>query len=286
MTRRRRRHRKLRSCLVTASLVVAGSLPTIGTADAESNAEAPAFDCPAPESFPAAGSPRDANPVPYEVPFSGTLDGGVLRVGSLGVQAVIGPIDAKFCGHLTLPDESGEVANDEIDITDNPIPVNAGIMGLQIFGAYVQVKGHITAMIDPHAAASGGLNIDLSTTIDATLVPTVSALGQLGLQIPLSEAICSGEAGPIPLTTLKSGRLQGQPITGPLTGGSAVVVSNDFVFPAFTPTAPEVTTVPPPPKGDCVGAATSAVNLILGLPNPAGVATFVAPASFSIHLDQ
>lgn len=288
LTLRKRRRPRVPACIAATIITITGAVaelgPTAGAADARPVAAAPPFACPAPESYPPAGLPRSANPVPYEIPFSGTLNGGVLRVGST-IQAVVGPIDAKFCGRFSLPSETGQARADQIEITDNPIPVSVAVMGVQIIGAYAQVTGAVTASLDPVAAPSGGLNIDLSTTVDATLVPDVALLGQIGLQIPLDGAICSGKAGPIPATTRRSGKLQGQPITGPITGGRAVVVSNEFVFPAYQPTNQEANTTPPPPKGTCSPAVAAFFNQLLGLPNPPGVDSFSAPASFAIHVN-
>lgn len=122
-----------------------------------------------PEQFPAAGAPRSAALVPYEIPFTATLGpstdvpnlgGGYLEIHSPSSPFVVtmggpvslsaggtykGSIQASACGRLVLPNENGGIAgnpgygsatNGNTDqynnnfVFNNPISVTVGLPGL------------------------------------------------------------------------------------------------------------------------------------------------------------
>jgi hypothetical protein len=84
----------------------------------------------------------------------------------------------------------------------------------------------------------------------------------------------------------------GQPVTGPITAGTATLVANDFPVAAVDPNTP-----PSPfshglydakatPSTLCTPGNAALFNSLLGLPSPAGANTFYAPGTFAIHTNQ
>ena len=183
------------TALTVATLTCAGSA-SVAMASTSPGPSIPGLDCP-PEQFPAAGTPRNAASVPYEIPFTATLGqkdpsgvdmGGYLQVSNSLVTVTLGgPIEydattqqqygsvyAKACGLLQLPSESGGIAaypkyglgNDpnynNNFVFQNPIPVTVGINGipgLPVLQAYGSASGDLTASIARTPAANGGLNV-------------------------------------------------------------------------------------------------------------------------------
>jgi hypothetical protein len=207
----------------------------------------------------------------------------------------------------------------------NPIPVSVsitGISGLPVLTGYGAADGELLAAIDRTPAANGGLNVEFQAAAKSTsdFGPALSILGPILGQItgstgnectvpigdlraaglpaadlapdssglsPVTGLSYSDETKPVHLTTGTSGDMTGQPITGPITGAQATLVSNDFVVAKIDPNTP--------PAPDAPGAATTApstlctqsnanlLNNLLGLPSPPGKNTFFAPSTFAIH---
>jgi hypothetical protein len=207
----------------------------------------------------------------------------------------------------------------------NPIPVSVsitGISGLPVLTGYGAADGELLAAIDRTPAANGGLNVEFQAAAKSTsdFGPALSILGPILGQItgstgnectvpigdlraaglpaadlapdssglsPVTGLSYSDETKPVHLTTGTSGDITGQPITGPITGAQATLVSNDFVVAKIDPNTP--------PAPDAPGAATTApstlctqsnanlLNNLLGLPSPPGKNTFFAPSTFAIH---
>ena len=265
----------------------------------------------APEQYPPAGSARSNPSIPYQIPFRGTLDGGTLTVGNT-VKAILGPADATLCGYLTLPSEQGFVANDEVDITNNPVPLSIAIPGLTLLTAYLELEGNMTASISRTPAANGGLNLDLYATFKGTIIGDATILGGITLPVPQLFG-CTTAAGdqdlvgdsqsdltalkatgynffePIHFTTATSAApgekgITGKPVTGPVTGGTTEVVANDFPYPQLFGNTAQTTNPAPPPNPGCNATFVSLFNSQLGLPQPPGNAMFTAPADFSINV--
>ena len=267
-------------------------------------------NCPK-ETFPAANTPN----VPgasgsslYEIPFNGTLDGGMLYVpnGNDVVALILGPTYASLCGLLALPSLKGEVPKVSVDIA-NPIPVSLVIPGLTLSQAHVDLAANMTASITG-AAPNGGLNLDLKASFQADLAGSL-------LSLPLPQLFdCGTAAGDLAETNYPSAELQtleqqhpsygwtnpidfhttgsvgnaiegtvaGQPVTGAPTAGQTTLVSQSFPYPpALVGYGPNCTGL----IGNTIVSAFNNPTLGLDLPAPPGRAFFFAPATFGIHVD-
>ncbi|HLI24680.1 MAG TPA: hypothetical protein VKU91_06975, partial [Acidimicrobiales bacterium] len=79
--------------------------------------------------------------------------------------------------------------------------------------------------------------------------------------------------------------LEGQPVTGPITNGTSVAVSNDFPVAPISPYMPPVPNAPnadQPPSTLCSPQVASTLNNLMGLPSPPGNNWFSAPTTFAI----
>lgn len=216
--------------------------------------------CP-PEQFPAAGTPRAAAPVPYEIPFTATLGpstdvpnigGGYLEIHSPSSPFVVtmggpvslsadgtynGSIHASACGQLVLPNETGGItgnpgygspANNNTDqynnnfVFDPKIAVAVGLPGLP--GVPV---------LEGYASANGNLA--------AALALQPAANGGLNVEFDSSAkstavlnagALCSlTNASPLPLPPALASTLQsvcGALPNAPLSGGECTVALGDL----------------------------------------------------------
>jgi hypothetical protein len=279
---------------LVAAAVLATGLTAVGSGRAAALAPDQPVGCPVvvagpsgnqyypEEQYPAAGTPRSAAPVPYGIPFAGQMTDGTLTVGT-GNANVLGPSKANLCGTFSLPSNTGTSTVDQLLITNNPVPVSIGqqgILGVQLFGAYIQLTATITSQIAPQAAPNGGLNLQLNASFAGTLVPNAAGL----MQLPLQGFECTTLVGPIIFTTQTSGKLTGKPVTGPLDDASTELVANDFAYPAIDPSTPPVNSTPAPPAGGyCSEQGASLYNAAVPLPQPPGNATFVTDATFAVH---
>jgi hypothetical protein len=207
----------------------------------------------------------------------------------------------------------------------NPIPVSVsitGISGLPVLTGYGAADGQLSATIDLTPAANGGLNVEFLASAKSTsdFGPAISALGPiLGIitastgnecSIPIGDlrqaglpasdlAVDSSGVSPVTgldyaqetarthLTSGKSGNMTGQPITGPITGSTATLVSNDFPVAKVDPNTPPAPAAPgaatTAPATLCTPQNAALLNGLLGLPSPPGKNTFFAPSTFAIH---
>ena len=207
----------------------------------------------------------------------------------------------------------------------NPIPVAVsitGISGLPVLTGYGAADGQLSAAIDLTPAANGGLNVEFQAAAKSTsnLGPALSILGPiLGLittstgnecSVPIGDLRAAGlpasdltvdssgvspvtglsyadETATVHLTSGTSGNMTGQPITGPITGAQATLVSNDFPVAKIDPNTPPSPDAPgaatTPPSTLCTPSNANLLNTLLGLPSPKGKNTFFAPATFAIH---
>lgn len=232
------------------------------------------------EQYPPPGLPRGANPVPYAIPFAGQMSDGTLTVGPSASRSVLGPSRANLCGTFSLPSNSGTTTTQQIYI-DNPVDVHAAsVQGPVVYHAYIELKTDSTSQIDPVPGTNGGLNLKLFASFRGTLVPAPG-----GVEAPAPGFECTTDVGPITFTTGKSGRLTGEPVTGPIRDASTYVVANDFVYPAVTPATPYAAPTPQKDRQGCNAAGAAVINTAGGLPQPPGNATFTAHASFAVHAD-
>lgn len=275
----RRRSRKALISLAGAAVALAAVYATGGQrayADATAPPPLPPSECPAaqyPPAYyqnpPAANLtpppnhvPVPVNPgavpyhgkIPYQVPFSGAILDGQITIPP---NVVVPHIYAAVCGLVSLPQLTGTILPGDVHFAPNS--PNVYVAGLEALPIKVTFTQPLTAPINPQAAPNGGLNLSLTTSNEATQ----SVLGMS----------CSVALDNVTFTTQTSGKLTGRPVTGPTSAGEAEVVSNDFPVPAVQ-TSPS-----------CPPAVADTFNKLLGLPLPAGVATFSAPFSFVFELD-
>lgn len=191
------RRRLAVAAVATAFFTTAANLAG-GTAAADTSPgpSVPGLHC-LPEQYPHGGAPRNAAPVPYEIPFTASLGqtdpaglriGGYLQIANSVVTATLGgpvrvdpttgqsygSVYASGCGLLQLPSESGAIpgnpygyggdssANNNF-VFANPIPIALGITGLPglpALSAYGDADGDLTTTIDRAPAPNGGLNVE------------------------------------------------------------------------------------------------------------------------------
>jgi hypothetical protein len=243
----------------------------------------------------------------YEIPFTGTLDGGMLYVPNDNevIALILGPTYGSLCGLLALPSLKGAVPKASVDIA-NPIPVSLVIPGLTLSQAHVDLAANMTASITG-AAPNGGLNLDLKASFQAHLAGTILSLGLPQLfdcgtaagdlaetNYPSTELHALeqqfptyGWTNPIDFHTTGSvgngiEEVAGQPVTGAPTAGQTVLVAQSFPYPpALVGYGPNCTGL----IGNTIVSAFNNKTLGLDLPAPPGRAFFFAPATFGIHID-
>jgi hypothetical protein len=223
--------------------------------------------------------PAFHGPIPYKVPFSGSiLDGQIYIPGNSTRPSVLVPhVYAAICGQVMLPQLTGVINGSDPTVAGNPPggihfpphspnvyvnganPTAATTGYLEALPITVNFTQPLVAPIVPVAAPNGGLNISITTSNQA-------AQTSLGMT-------CSLVLNNVTFTTQTSGALTGKPVTGPTAAGTAEAVSNNFPVPAVqaSPTCPP--------------AVAYTYNKLLGLPLPAGVASFTSPFTFVFELD-
>lgn len=204
--------------------------------------------------------------------------------------------------------------NDNI-MFDNPIPVALFIPGVPVplMEGYGAAEGAMTTQIQQQPAPNGGLNVDLygsdKATADLQGIPGLPggsectvAVGDLVTDgLPAQELATLGTPPPgsaytgpnslVHFTTGTSGAnghaLSGQPVTGPITNGQSIAVSDSFVvapISPYMPPAPGAPNASSPPSSLCSPTVASAFNSLVGLPAPAGNNWFSAPTAFAINV--
>jgi hypothetical protein len=284
------RHRRRWAGTGVLLLALAG-LSTIGPEHAFADASAPPnfpTNCP-PAQFPPAGyfnptpgqptppagytGPPYHGPIPYEVPFKAIIYGGQITLGGRNpnTPSVLVPhLFASVCGTVTLPSLVGLVPASDINLATPNIYVGAGVPGTSGFKALEAIPasvkfGNLVATLYQQPASNGGLDAKLTGQ-------TVAAVNNLGMSCSITL-----DAN---FTTRQSGPLQGQPVTGPTKSGQAEVVSDNFAVPAVVGS-----TDPASPDSLCPPPIAATFNKLLGLPAPAGSASFIAPFCFDFELE-
>ena len=250
--------------LLTSAAIIGVVSQTPAHADATAP---PAFptNCPAAQ-YPPPGYPNPppttpflyngktyTGPVNYEVPFKAIINGGEI---DLPPNVKIPHLYASLCGLIQLPDLSGTIQSNNLDIATP----NVYVAGLEALPASVSF-GTLKSTIDLTPAANGGLNI----TIQGSTTESVSTL---------SNTITCGLTLNALFTTKKDGplQLQGAPVTGPTMQGQAEAVSNSFPVP------------PVQASNSCPPSIAQTFNQLLGLPAAAGAGTFKTPFCFDFEL--
>ena len=291
-----------------AVLVAATGLVTVNAGaafgDASSPAQAPNPACPDANAPPQAQAPPPGYPNPpppggfvynghtfkgqilYKIPFSGTIGsptnaGGTLTIKSTSPSQptiLVPHIYAEVCGTISLPSLVGSIppggvslaSKDAINNNTTSLPNTANVYvgGVEAFPLYLQF-GNLLATVNKTPAHNGGLDVVVngsnSASFDATGTPNFP--NTLGTNCPVT-------IPSVPLTTVTSGALVGQPVTGPFHKGVALTVANNFPIPAVQPSP------------SCPPAIAQTVNKFVGLPAAPGLASLSVPVTFNFLLDQ
>lgn len=200
-----------------------------------------------------------------------------------------------------------------------PIPVAIALPGIPIplLQGYGSANGQVSARIRLTPATNGGLDVDLYGSAKSTAafggLPGLLPPGPAECTVAIGDVVADGlppsdlaSLGPPPPGTSYTGPaslvhfttttshfpgalfgLTGQPVTGPITDGRSVVVSDDFpVAPIspFMPPVPNALNASSPPSTLCSPAAAAALNTLIGLPSPAGNNWFSAPTAFAVNV--
>jgi hypothetical protein len=278
----RRRVRTAASAVAAALLAITGIMTTAGSrafADATAPPPVNQTQCPAAQAPPPGypnPPPSASDPYLYhgksyygvirdEVPFSGSIDDGQV---SIPPAVVVPHIFASVCGLVLLPELSATIQAGDVHFpTDTP---NVYVSGLEALPITLTFTAPLTSTIAPVPAANGGLDVAVTASNEgSTCSPSAPRTSCPATSLGMS---CSVVLNSVTFTTQTSGRLTGQPITGPTKSGQATLVSNDFPVPAVQPSS------------QCPPAVAFTLNKLLGLPKPAGEATFTAPFKFDFEL--
>lgn len=200
---------------------------------------------------PAKGASLSAPFTPYEVPFKAIIFDGEITIPP---NIVIPHLFATACGDVQLPQLSGKITSSDI-VVATP---NVYIAGLEALPTNLSFGG-LDADISLTPAHNGGLDINVNGSTTAS----VTTLG-ITCSLTLNASF----------TTMTSGPLSGQPVTGPTQQGQAVTVSNSFAVPAVVGSN----------SGKCPPSVAGAFNTSLHLPAAAGVGRFTAPFCFDFEL--
>jgi hypothetical protein len=240
--------------------------------------------------FPAFTPHRYSGPIPYEVPFQGTIGspgnaGGTLKLNAANPSSpnlVVPHIYAAVCGVINLPSLIGTIPAGSVTLASGdtangrviPNVLNAYIGGVEVFPLTAGF-GTLTATVSKTPAFNGGLDVVIhgSTTASLDATPSLDANGNptisntLGTNCPLT-------IPDIPLTTLTSGAFSGQPVTGGFHSGVALAVANNFSVPAAQASA------------SCPPALAYTINKLLNLPAPPGAASLSVPVTFDFRVGE
>jgi hypothetical protein len=200
---------------------------------------------------PAKASAAAAAPCPTTggIPFSSQLSNGNVRIGKL---ARASGTTGSACGLVTFDPNQGLVSTIARDnLSFDPFQLRIGLLS---------VPTQINPASDFHGTISG--NPDGTTNI--TLTGSVTATSRV-----LGFSCTIGPFTPT-LTTGTSGSLSGTPLVGQLPGPlTGKLVANDFAVPAAQASS------------RCPRAIAKLVNLIVGLPLPAGRSSITSDVSLT-----
>lgn len=169
------RVRRIGGAIVAATMAVT-LWPGVGSASAATFV--PKLNC-QPETFPAAHAPRNAPPVPYQIPFEATLSGGMLAIRSpTGLAGVTfgapspgypsGTLFGEACGLLGLPSLQGGSQGNPYGAFNNPRFNNNFIL---------HGPPSCPARLTPGPCASDSRPVPVSITLAGTGVPLIDGYG-------------------------------------------------------------------------------------------------------------
>lgn len=150
----------------------------------------------------------------------------------------------------------------------------------------------------PLQSVVGSLQPGTTSAAGAACTIAIGNIEAQGVKNIAATGLTQTEAtSPIVLTTQRSGKLTGRPVTGPITGADATLVSNDFPVGAIVPDpAPGVNSTTPAPGYPgtpyCSAQNASVLNNLLGLPSIPDPATgyfpntFYAPGTFAVSISS
>jgi len=205
----------------------------------------------APASAAAPATPPVACPTTPGIPFSGSLTGGTVKLGS----ALTGSgLTGTACGLVDLSSLSYSI--DAANFTFAPTSVS--LFGLLNLPSTITVAGNATGSLSVAPSTSG---IAFDTTLPLPVKASVKLLG----------FTCS--VGPFTptFTTGTSGSLTGSPLAGTsLSSLSGKLVANAFTVPPIQPSA------------TCPGLIATISNTFIGLPLGVGKSAITSSATFSL----
>jgi hypothetical protein len=184
----------------------------------------------------------------YGIRFNGTLSAGSLSVGSTLTAANVA---ARFCG------------------LQNPFSLNGAVAanGIAFDPAATTVLRTIQLPLSVRPAAASLLitGKDPNGALEATMTTNVIA------SVTVAGVTCTVGPVAMTLTTGPSGTLHGAPFTGPIDHTTGRIVSDDFAVPAVRPSL------------TCPSFVASLVNVMAGLPLPAGSSQITLNVVFGLH---
>ena len=183
------------------------------------------------------------------IPFSSQLTNGTVKIGKL---AHASGTTSSACGLVTFDPAQGLVSTIARDnLTFDPFILHIGPLG---------VPTRVTPVSDFHGTVAGNPDGTTSITLTGSLTATSSLLGLRCTIGPFTPTLTTGASG-----SLSGSPLVGQ-LPGPLTGK---LVANDFAVPAAQASA------------RCPRVVAKLINLLVGLPQPAGGSSLTADISLT-----
>lgn len=199
--------------------------------------------------MPSASAQTAPCPTTGGIPFSSKLSNGTVKIGRL---ARASGTTASACGLVTFDPAVGLVSTIAKDnLTFDPFRLRVGLLS---------VPTQITAVTDFHGTVAGNPDGTTSITLTGSVTATSNVLGFRCTIGPFTPTLTTGTSG-----SLTGSPLVGQ-LPGPLTGK---LVANDFTVPAARAS-----------RG-CPGLIAGAVNLLVGLPQPAGGSSLTSDVSLT-----
>lgn len=153
----------------------------------------------------------------------------------------------------------------------------ANLLGPDVPAALLTLLAQLASLAPTVPLPGGECTVPIGNLLDAGLPST-----DLGSVTKLTGA---DNTNAVHLTTRTSGTMTGQPVTGPITGAQAILVSNDFPVAAIdpnTPPSPDAPGANQTPSTLCTPSNASLFNSLLDLPSPAGDNVFYAPGTFAV----
>lgn len=219
----------------------------------------------------------------------------ITGVPGLPVMSAYGAVD----GELTAQIQKVPAANGGLNVdfyggaksTSDFGPALASLLSGLVPGPGVTLPGPLQAVL-------GRLQPGVTSVAGSACTLAIGDIATQGVKdIPATGLTQAEATAPLVLTTTQSGHLTGRPVTGPITGADATLVSNDFPVGAIVADpSPGVNSTTPAPgypgKPYCSAQNASLLNQLLGLPSIPDPASgyypnsFYAPGTFAVSLSS